>query len=100
MMRGRVMMLTTLGLEDSMVTKRQAVLNAANLSLFMVNLSQSMLVVSVKRSILGLKARYHGIRYAREVFKILLENAVVINIEDWIRKVPILGRIHSGKKAA
>ena len=88
------------GLEDFMVIKKQAVLNAANLSLFMVNLSQSMLVASEECSILDLKARYHGIRYAREVFKILPENAIVINIEDWISKVPILGRIHSKKKAA
>ena len=88
------------GLEDFMVIKKQAVLNAANLSLFMVNLSQSMLAASEECSILDLKARYHGIRYAREVFKILPENAIVINIEDWISKVPILGRIHSKKKAA
>ena len=88
------------GLEDFMVTKSQAVLNAANLSLFMVNVSQIMLATSGEQSILDLKARHHGIRYAQEVFKMLPKSADVINIEDWISKIPILGRIHASKIAA
>lgn len=88
------------GLEDFMVTKAQAVLNAANLSLFMVNLSQAILAHSEGHSILDLKARHHSIRYAQEIFKILPKRADAINIEDWISKIPILGRIHAAKVAA
>ena len=88
------------GLEDFMVTKAEAVLNAANLSLFMVNVSQAMLATSGEQSILDLKARYHGIRYAQALFKILPKSADVINIEDWMSKIPILGRIHTTRVAA
>jgi putative transposase len=88
------------GLEDFMVTKEEAVLNAANFSLFMVNVSQSMLATSSGQSILDLKACYHGIRYAQVLFKILPKSADVINIEDWLSKIPILGRIHVKRVAA
>ena len=88
------------GLEDFMVTKAEAVLNAANLSLFMVNVSQAMLATSGEQSILDLKARYHGIRYAQALFKILPKSADVINIEDWMSKIPILGRIHTTRITA
>ena len=88
------------GLEDFMVTQQQAVSNAANLSLFMVNLSQAMMADTDETSVLDLKARYHGRCYAREVFKILPQKADVINFEDWIKQVPILGRIHDRKRAA
>lgn len=88
------------GLEDFMVTQKQGVLNAANLSLFMVNLSHTMMAASGESSILDLKARYHGLRYAQEIFKILPKQADMINIEDWISRIPILGRIHKVKEAA
>lgn len=88
------------GLEDFMVIKQQAVSNAANLSLFMVNLSQAMMRQNGESSILDLKARYHGLRYAQEAFKILPEKANVIKFEDWIKRIPILGRIHEHKRAA
>jgi len=88
------------GLEDFMVIKQQAVSNAANLSLFMVNLSQAMMRQNGESSILDLKARYHGLRYAQEAFKIFPEKANVIKFEDWIKRIPILGRIHEHKRAA
>jgi putative transposase len=88
------------GLEDFMVIKEQSVLNSANLSLWMVNVSQAMLVTSGEDSILDLKARYHGLRYAQEVFKILPENTKPINIVHLFEKIPVLGRIHEKKKAA
>lgn len=88
------------GLEDFMVVKKQAVSNAANLSLFMVNLSQRMMAETGETSVLDLKARHHGLRYAREVFKILPQKADVIYFEDWIKKIPILGRIHVARQAA
>jgi putative transposase len=88
------------GLEDFMVIKEQSVFNAANLSLFMVNVSQAMLITSSEASILDLKARYHALRYAKEVFKILPENTELIIIEQLLEKIPVLGRIHEEKIAA
>ena len=88
------------GLEDFMVIKEQSVLNAANLSLWMVNVSQALLVISGEQSILDLKAHHHGLRYAQEVFKILPQNTQPINIVQLFEKIPVLGRIHGEKKAA
>lgn len=88
------------GLEDFMVIKEQAVSNASNLSLFMVNLSQGMMRLNDESSVLDLKVRFHGLRYAQEAFKILPEKANVINFDDWIKKMPILGRIHGQRIAA
>ena len=83
-----------------MVIKEQSVFNAANLSLWMVNVSQAILARSGEKSILDLKARHHGLRYAQEVFKILPENTKPINIVQLFEKIPVLGRIHGGKIAA
>ena len=83
-----------------MVTSKEAVNNAAQLSLFMVNLSQAIMADSGETSILDLKARHHGLRYAREAFKILPKKADVINFSDWVKKIPVLGSIHRQKMAA
>ena len=88
------------GLEDFMVIKEQSVFNAANLSLWMVNVSQAMLITSGEKSILDLKARHHGLRYAQELFKILPENTKPINIVQLFERIPVLGRIHVEKMAA
>jgi len=88
------------GLEDFMVIKEHSVINSANLSMWMVNVSQAMLVTSGEKSILDLKARHHGLRYAQEIFKILPENTKPINIVQLFEKIPVLGRIHGKKKAA
>ena len=88
------------GLEDFMVVKEQAVFNAANLSLFMVNVSQAMLLTSKEKSILDLKAHHHALRYVQEVFKILPENTIPINIIQLFEEFPVLGRIHEEKLAA
>ncbi|MGB1272335.1 MAG: transposase, partial [Endozoicomonas sp.] len=88
------------GLEDFMVVNQQGVTNAAYLSLFMVNLSQAIMTTTGEASILDLKARHHGLRYAEEAFKILPENANVISFEAWVKKIPVLGRIHNLKIAA
>jgi len=88
------------GLEDFMVIKQQKVCNAANLSLFMVNVSQALLMGNKKASVLDLKAHYCSVRYAKEAFKILAENVQVIKIESFLQKIPILGQIHCGKIAA
>ena len=88
------------GLEDFMVIKEQSVFNAANLSLWMVNLSHAILEQSDEQSILDLRSRYHGIRYAQEILKILPENSEPINISQLIERIPMLGRIHRTKMAA
>lgn len=88
------------GLEDFMVIKEQTVNNAANLSMWMVNLSQVILASSNGTSILDLKTQYHALRYAQEVFKILPQNPKGINIEQLFEKIPALGQIHQVKIAA
>ena len=88
------------GLEDFMVVQQQKVANAANLSLFMVNLSQAMMKQTGETSVLDLKARHHGLRYAQEAFKILPQKVDVINFEDWIKRIPVLGRIHDRRMVA
>jgi len=88
------------GLEDFMVINKQSVFNAANLSMCMVNISQAKLATSDENSILDLKARHHGLRYAQELFKILPKNTKPINIMQLFEKIPVLGRIHREKKAA
>jgi putative transposase len=88
------------GLEDFMSIKEQAVLNSANLSLFMVNVSQMMQTTLKQDSILDMKSRYHALRYAREIFKILPKNVKPINIKQLFERIPVLGRIHSEKMTA
>ena len=88
------------GLEDFMVIKKQSVFNSANLSLWMVNVSQAILEISGEESILDLKARHHGLRYAQELFKILPKNTKPINIVQLFEKIPVLGRIHDKKIAS
>ena len=88
------------GLEDFMVVKEVCVNNAANLSYFMVNLSQSLLPVSNALSINDLKLHYHGIRYVDEVLKSLPKNADTIKKEKLIEQLSALGRIHEVQKSA
>jgi putative transposase len=88
------------GLEDFMAVKEQSVFNSANLSLFMVNVSQRMLITLNQESILDMKARHHALRYAQEVFKILPKNVKSINIKQLFEQIPVLGQIHDEKMAA
>lgn len=88
------------GLEDFMVVKKQAVFNAANLSLWMVNLSHAILEKSEEKSIIDLKSHYHGIYYVKKILKILPEHTEPINIMQLIKKIPMPGMIHRGKAAA
>jgi putative transposase len=87
------------GLEDFMAVKKQSVFNSANLSLFMVNVSQAMLILLNQDSILDMKSHYHALRYARELFKILPENMKPINIKALFERIPVLGQIHGEKMA-
>ena len=63
------------GLEDFMNVNKTPVNNAANLSMFMVNVSAKLLaplrLEHSEGSVLDLKARYRGMTYLRETLKIL-----------------------------
>ena len=89
------------GLEDFMNITGTAVTNAANLSLFMVNLA-AVLLGDVRQSdpqcsVLDLKALYRGSKYVRETIKLLpnkLDESLIVSI---FRQVASLGRIHPPK---
>lgn len=86
------------GLDDFMNVSPTAVTNAANLSLFMVNVSQFLLYRYRKEhpdfSILDLKAVYRGCRYVTEIIKILPNLPDENLISQLFQKVTALGRIH------
>ncbi len=88
------------GLEDFMVTEKEAVQNSADISFWMVNVSQALLPSSNAESILDLKAHYHGLRYAKEALKLLQENPQGINNEAILNEITTIGRIHDVKIAA
>ena len=86
------------GLEDFMNTKEQGVINAANLSFLMVNLSfpllQSMKFISTEFSILDLKALQRGYIYVQEVLKYLPQIPDPILLSSIFNNVSNLGAIH------
>ena len=82
------------GLEDFMVTQQDKVNNSAQISMFMVNVSQALMGSQQEESIIDIKARFHGLRYVREVLKILQENGKDIKISPLLEEVSLLGRIH------
>ena len=86
------------GLEDFMNIKPTAVTNAANLALFMVNVSRRLLhdfrQTMTDFSVLDLKAHYRGIRYLDEVIKILPQIPEPIVMDNIKRRLASLGAIH------
>ena len=86
------------GLEDFMNVKEVAVTNAANLSLFMANFSQTLLQPFRQQnpaySILDLKAHYRGYRYASETLKMLPEKPNAILLANIFQHLARLGAIH------
>ena len=77
------------GLEDFMTTHPMRVTNAANLSLFMVNLVERLLRdvrrLDPEMSVLDLKAQCRGAKYVEETIKLLPEKPVVsLNCLDGI----------------
>ena len=89
------------GLEDFMNVSETTVTNAANLSLFMVNLSHSLLQGfrqdSPEASILDLKAHYRGHKYVTETLKLLPEMPEPILIQRIFTTIARIGRIHTDK---
>ena len=89
------------GLEDFMNVNPTAVTNAANLSLFMVNLSQ-LLMCGFRQTdpnfgVLDLKSYYRGCKYATEMLKMLPQKPDDILIAQLFQKIATLGSIHVAK---
>ena len=90
-----------LGLEDFMNVSPTAVANAANLALFMVDVSQ-VLMCKYRQddpnfSILDLKAYYRGYRYVTETIKMIPHKPDHDLVFQLFHKVAGLGRIHPAK---
>jgi hypothetical protein len=89
------------GLEDFMNVTQTAVTNAANLALFMVDVSQ-VLMCEYRQddpnfSILDLKADYRGYRYVMETIQMLPQKPDDNLVSQLFHKVAALGRIHPVK---
>ena len=86
------------GLEDFMNVKRTPVSNAANLSMFMVNLSMKLSdlfrVQDDAFSVIDLKARYRGVKYLLEVLKLLKQKLNPIIFDEIASHVGSIGSIH------
>lgn len=87
------------GLEDFMNITPTAVTNAANLSLFMVNLSYRLLQdfrqCDPDYSTLDLKAHCRGYKYVDETIKLLPQKPEPVLLAQILSTVACLGRIHS-----
>jgi putative transposase len=86
------------GLEDFMTVTATGVTNAANLSLFLVNLS-SVLLARFRQeepqcSVLDLKAWYRGSKYVTELIKLLPEAPDDDLMAQLFQQMAQLGRIH------
>ncbi|MGD1873111.1 MAG: transposase, partial [Mastigocoleus sp.] len=89
------------GLEDFMNLTQTAVTNAANLSLFMVNVSHHLLAdfrtSNPNCGILDLKAYCQGFQYVYETIKMLPQKPEPILLGKIFRKLTSFGRIHPTK---
>ena len=86
------------GLEDFMNVNKTPVNNAANLSMFMVNVSAKLLaplrLEHSQWSVLDLKARYRGAKYLHETLKILPQKPEPIVIDQIAEHLGSIGAIH------
>jgi len=89
------------GLEDFMNVTATGVTNAANLSLFMVNVASCLQAQRRQHdpdySILDLKADWRGYKYVEETIKMLPEKPEPILLHQILTKVAGLGRIHASQ---
>ena len=87
------------GLEDFQTTHPSRVTNAANLSLFMVNLVERVLRdlrhLQPEMSVLDLKAQCRGTKYVEETLKLLPEKPDAGLLERIVTKLGGIGRIHA-----
>ena len=86
------------GLDDFMNVTETGVSNAANLALFMVNVSAVLLAAQHQRepncSIPDLKAQYRGYKYVSATIKMLPQKLDASIVGQIFRQVSSLGRIH------
>ena len=86
------------GLEDFMHVTPTGVTNAANLSLFMVNVAYRLRADGYQRdldySVLDLKADCRGYKYVEETIKMLPEKPEPVLLAKILNQVTSLGRIH------
>src|SRR2546425_9830739 len=89
------------GLEDFMNVTPTGVTNAANLSLFMVNVAYCLRADSHPRapdySVLDLKADCRGSKYVEETIKMLPEKPEPVLLAKILHQVTGLGRIHASQ---
>jgi hypothetical protein len=89
------------GLEDFMNVTSTGVTNAANLSLFMVNVAYRLRADGHPRdsaySVLDLKADCRGYKYVEETIKMLPEKPEPILLAKILNRVAGLGRIHAAQ---
>ena len=83
------------GLEDFMNVNKTPVNNAANLSVFRVNVSAKLLaplrLEHAEGSVLDIKARYRGVKYLREALKILPQKPDPIVIDQIAERLGSIG---------
>ena len=91
------------GLEDFINVKQQAVNNAANLSIFMVNLSQTLATTMPTQnpfSVLDIKARFHAHFYLKNLLKMTPQIDDPILIRQLYHHANRIGCIHRQALAA
>ena len=86
------------GLDDFMNVKETPVNNAANLSMFMVNVSAKLREMFGSEhpgfGVLDIKARYRGLKYLHETLKILPQKPETIVIDNIAEHLGSIGAIH------
>lgn len=91
------------GLDDFMNVEQTAVTNAANLSLFMVNVAHCLLADFRQHNpcfgVLDLKAHFRGHKYVDETLKLLPEKPEPILLARIYDRIATLGSIHAAKPA-
>ena len=86
------------GLDDFMNVKEIPINNAANLSMFMVNVSAKLREMFEPEhtglGVLDIKARYRGLKYLQETLKILPQKPETIVIDELTGHLASIGAIH------
>jgi hypothetical protein len=89
------------GLDDFMNIKETAVTNAANLSLFMVNVAHRLLADfrqhNPRCGVLDLKAHFRGHKYVTETLKLLPEMPEPVLLARIYDQIATLGSVHAAK---